>query len=463
MSSNPLLTLLAFVVTLGVLIVVHEWGHYRVAKACGVKVLRFSVGFGRVLLRRRRGPDATEFTLSALPLGGYVRMLDEREGPVAPHERLRAFNNRPLLQRTAIVAAGPAANFVLAVLLFALVNVIGVDEPRPVLGTPLAGSLAERAGMRAGDWVQAASVDGQGWTDVQSLPELRWQLTRAVADGRKLYLRVSDAHGHGHRELVLDTDGLGSADLDAQLLRKVGLGGPYSEPLLGELSPGGAGAAAGLKRGDRVLTVDGQPAGDAASLRERIRASAQGVDGDLARPMQWQIERAGQVLSLEVRPRIVRDGNQRLGRIEAMVGSAPELVTVRHDPLQALWLGARRTWEVSALTLGTFGRMLVGEASLKNLSGPITIADYAGQSAQLGLTAYLSFLALVSVSLGVLNLLPLPMLDGGHLMYYLFEGLSGRPVSEWWLRQLQRAGVLVMLLMMALALSNDMARLAGLH
>ncbi|MFN5046476.1 RIP metalloprotease RseP, partial [Roseateles sp.] len=196
-----LTTLLAFVVTLGVLIVVHEWGHYRVAKACGVKVLRFSVGFGRVLLRRQRGE--TEFTLSALPLGGYVRMLDEREGPVSPAERERAFNNRPLWQRAAIVAAGPAANFVLAILLFAAVGLLGVEEPKPVLGSPLAGSLADKAGLRAGDLVRAVSTDGEDWQELQSLPQLRWQLTQAVSEGRKLHLSVSDAQGHGQRQLVL--------------------------------------------------------------------------------------------------------------------------------------------------------------------------------------------------------------------------------------------------------------------
>lgn len=272
-------TVLAFILTLGVLIVVHEWGHYRVARACGVKVLRFSVGFGRVIWRRQNGPDATEFTLSALPLGGYVRMLDEREGPVAPHQRAQAFNNKPLRQRAAIVAAGPIANFLLAIALFALVNVMGVEEPKPVLGAPLAGSLAERAGMRAGDWVQATSLDGQNWNDLQSLPELRWQLTQAVSDGRKLHLTISDAQGHGRRVLALDTDALAGSDLDAQLLRRLGLGGPFSEPVLGVVTAGGAAERAGLKRGDRVLTVDGQPASDAAALRERIRASAQGADG----------------------------------------------------------------------------------------------------------------------------------------------------------------------------------------
>lgn len=453
-------SLLAFVLTLGVLIVVHEYGHYRVARACGVKVLRFSVGFGRVIWRYRKHPEATEFTLSALPLGGYVRMLDEREGPVAPEERAQAFNNRPLLQRTAIVAAGPIANLLLAVLLLAAVNWIGQDEPKAVLGAPLAGSLAERAGMRAGDWVQAVSRDGQDWQELRSLPELRWQLTQAVGARAKLYLNLSDKDGHGRRAVLLDTDALEGRDLDAALLRKLGLGGAYSEPVLGALVPSGAGAAAGLRQGDQVLSVDGVPVLDAASLRERIRAAVQ--DGR-PRTMQWQLRRAGELLSIEVTPRLADDAGKTIGRIEAMVGAAPQFVKVSYGFAEGLMKGAERTWEVASMTLTTLGRMLIGEASLKNLSGPLTIADYAGQSAQLGITPFLSFLALVSVSLGVLNLLPLPMLDGGHLMYYLFEGLSGRPVSEWWLAQLQRVGVFVMLLMMTLALSNDVTRLLGLH
>ncbi len=456
-----MITALAFLLTLAVLIVVHEWGHYRMARVCGVKVLRFSVGFGRVILRRQRGPEATEFTLSALPLGGYVRMLDEREGPVAPHQREQAFNRKPLHQRAAIVAAGPLANLVLAIALFGLVNWMGVEEPRALLGAPLPGSVAERAGMRAGDWVQASSRDGQDWQELQSLPQLRWRLAQAVEAGEPLHLSVSDSQGHGRRELLLDTAALASRELDAELMRKLGLGSAYSEPVLGELRPDGAAAAAGLRAGDRVLSVDGSAIADAASLRERIRAS--GASGEPIAQQLWQVERAGQVLSLTVQPRLVRDGGQQLGRIEAMVGAPPQMVSISHGPLQALWLGAERTWDLSLMMLKTLGRMLVGDASLKHLSGPITIADYAGRSAEMGLTVYLGFLAAVSVSLGVLNLLPLPMLDGGHLMYYLFEGLSGRPVSEWWLKQLQRAGVLILLLMMTLALSNDMARLLGLH
>ena len=453
-------TVLAFLVTLGVLITVHEYGHYRVARACGVKVLRFSIGFGRVLWRRQASPDATEFTLCMLPLGGYVRMLDEREGPVPPALRAQAFNNRPLLQRTAVVAAGPIANLLLAALLFASANWLGQEEIKPVLGAPQAGSLAERAGMRAGDWVTAASTDGLDWQDVRSLADLRWQISEAVAHAQALHLSVSDARGHGRRDLLLATDQVGGQELDAQLMHRIGLGGPMSEPVLGRITAGGAAEQAGLRSGDRVRLVDGEPVLDAASLREQIRAA---LDGTQARTMHWTIERAGAAVSIVVTPKVVSDNGRQIGRIEAMVGEPPQMVTLRYGPLDGLWRGALRTWEVSTMTLKVFGRMLIGEASLKNLSGPLTIADYAGQSARLGLTYYLSFLAMVSVSLGVLNLLPLPMLDGGHLMYYLFEGLSGRPVSEWWLKQLQRAGALLLMLMMVLALSNDMARLTGLH
>jgi len=452
-------TILAFILTLGVLIVVHEYGHYRVARACGVKVLRFSVGFGRVIWRRQAGPDATEFTLCALPLGGYVRMLDEREGPVPPALREQAFNNRPLRQRVAVVAAGPIANLLLAVLLFAAVNWVGVDEPKAVLGTPLASSLAERAGLRAGDLVQATSRDGQEWRELQSLPELFRLMAEAVADGGKLHLEVGPDGGHGRRALVLDTDGLNAREFDAKLVREIGLT-QFGEALLGRVSPGGAGDRAGLREGDRVLSIDGAPVSDAAGLRERIRAAVEGAQG---RVMQWRVERAGRAVELEVQPRVVDDAGRKIGRIEVVIGGTPALVHVSHGPVEGLLRSVERTWDMSWTMLKVFGRMLIGEASLKNLSGPLTIADYAGQSARLGLIQFVLFLAGVSVSLGVVNLLPLPMLDGGHLMYYLFEGLSGRPVSEWWQWQLQRVGALILVLMMVLALSNDVARLAGLH
>nr|WP_205964298.1 RIP metalloprotease RseP [Ramlibacter agri] len=453
-----MLTVLAFIVALGLLIAVHEYGHYRVAVACGVKVLRFSIGFGTTLFawrpkKQRPGQD-TEFVIGAFPLGGYVKMLDEREGDVAPAERHRAFNTQPLKKRAAIVAAGPIANLLLAILLYAGVNWLGVQEPQAILASPVPDSIAAQAGVRGGERVVRAGFEGDSTEPVRSFEELRWLLTRGALDGRDLRL-VLDRE----REVLLPLSQVSGREADAQLMRKVGVLAPWTPAQMGEVMAGSAAQRAGLQKGDIVRQAGAVAIVDGQQLREFIRGQVQG-----SKPLtsSWQVERGGRMVTLQVTPEVMNDpGVPPYGRIGAFVGAPPAMVTVRYGPVEGLWKGAVRTWEVSELTLRMMGRMVIGQASLKNLSGPLTIADYAGKSASLGFTQYLLFLALISVSLGVLNLLPLPVLDGGHLMYYLWEAVTGRSISDAWMERLQRGGVAVLLVMMSIALFNDVTRLFG--
>lgn len=454
-----MLTLLAFIVALGILIAVHEYGHYRVAVACGIKVLKFSIGFGKPIYTWRLKNNPTEFSIGMLPLGGYVKMLDEREGPVDAAECHLAFNTQPLKSRAAVVAAGPAANLLLAILLYSLVNWIGLQEPKALLASPAPGSVAERAGLRGQEWVKQAAFEDEVFEEVRSFEDLRWRLTQGALTGRDVRLAVSNgsaAQDTPAREVLLKLADLKTSDADAQLFRKIGILGPWTPPVIGEIMAGGAAAKAGLLAGDIVQRAGATAIVDGQQLREIIRSSkfASGAQ-------TWQVLRAGQKLDISVTPEPRQEGQISVGRIGAFVGSPPEMVTVRYDLLDGLWQGAVRTWEVSVLTLKMMGKMVIGQASLKNLSGPLTIADYAGKSASLGWTAYLLFLALISVSLGVLNLLPLPVLDGGHLMYYLWEAFTGRSPSQAWMEGLQRGGVAVLLCMMSIALFNDVTRIFG--
>lgn len=449
-----MLTLISFIVTLGILIAVHEYGHYRVAVACGIKVLKFSIGFGKPIYSWKLKNKATEFSIGMLPLGGYVKMLDEREAPVDPAERHLAFNTQPLKSRAAVVAAGPAANLLLAVLLYAILNWSGLQEPKAVLATPVAGSLAEKAGLRGQELVAQAALDGDEPQEIRSFEDLRWRLTQGALDGRDLTLVMGGDGASAGRTVRLPLSTLGAPEADAQLFRRIGILGPWTRPEIGDVMAGGAAEKSGLRSGDVVLRVGDTAVMDGPHLRELIRTSA-------AVPQSWQIMRADQPLSLQVTPELKPVNGTMVPRIDAYVGAPAELVTVRYGFVDGLWQGAVRTWQVSTLTLRLMGKMLTGQASLKNLSGPLTIADYAGKSASLGLSYYLTFLALVSVSLGVLNLLPLPVLDGGHLMYYLWEGITGRGVSDAWMDRLQRGGVAILLGMMCVALFNDVTRLLG--
>lgn len=451
-----MLTVAAFLLALGVLIAVHEYGHYRVAVACGVKVLRFSIGMGKPLVRWHWRGGETEFVLALLPLGGYVRMLDEREAEVPAEALARAFNRQSLWKRAAIVAAGPVANLLLAVLLFGAVNWIGLQEPKPILSAPVSGSLAAQAGIQSGDWVQRLHI-GNDVHDVASLEGLRWQLAQAALRHQNVRLDIQSAAGDiRSAELKLST--LPSDAHDDQLAQRIGIIGPWSAPVIGEVIADGAAAKAGLQPGDRVQSVDGQRVLDAAQLRAVIRQAAK--DGQQV-TQTWLVERSGQMLTLSVAPDTVQDGPTRIGKIGAYVGAAPATVRVRYGLWDGLVAGLSKTWEIAALSLKMLGRMVLGEASLSNLSGPLTIADYAGKSASQGPVSYLLFLGLISVSLGVLNLLPLPVLDGGHLMYYLWEAVTGRPVGAVWMERLQRAGIGVLLATMAMAFFNDINRLLG--
>ncbi|MEO8675489.1 MAG: RIP metalloprotease RseP [Casimicrobiaceae bacterium] len=441
---------LAFLVVLGVLVVFHELGHFWVARLLGVKVLRFSVGFGRVVWSRRFGADRTEWALSAIPLGGYVKMADEREGDVAPADLPRAFNRQGVGKRIAIVAAGPIANLVLAVLLFAGTYVAGVPGEIALLAAPATGTPAAIAGVRDGDLVTA--VDD---APVRSWQDLRWRMLRASGNADAA-LTIERPDGAKATRIV-PLASLASGDWEGNFMPLLGLTADLGAPVIDRVIEGKPAARAGILAGDRIVAIDGVAVSSPADAANRTNAKP-------GAPVTFRIARSGSEFDVPLTTDVVEQAGKRVGiagvQLKVDPATAARLaVTVRYGVVEALGQGARKTWELSVFTLKMLGRILTGEASLKNISGPITMASYAGQSAHQGMLVFVGYLALISISLGVLNLLPIPLLDGGHLLYYFAELMKGSPVSDRAFEVGQRIGIAVLAVLMALAFFNDLSRL----
>lgn len=453
--SMFLISALAFLFAIGVLVAVHEWGHYIVARMAGVKVLRFSIGFGRRLFSWHSGVDNTEYCISAIPLGGYVKLLDEREGNVDARERHRAFNRQPVRARIAILVAGPAMNFLFAVLAFWMMYVAGVPGLQSVIGEVKPDSIAAEAGLQAEDRIVAVNGDDVATWEGAVLGLLDGMLTGSV-----IRVAVQAADSEVPRNVLLDVeDRIQALTEPGMLLPGLGLSPwmPALEPVLGEVVATGSAAAAGLQSGDRVLA-----AGDV-----RFTAWAEWVDFVRERPgeiLQLSILRDGQELELPlaVEAQLQADGTA-VGRIGAAVDVPPGFMDQysaeqRYGLLAALPVAIDRTWSMSLLTVRMLGRMVTGDVSVKNISGPINIAQYAGYSAAIGLASFLSFLAVVSLSLGILNLLPIPILDGGQIVYQLIEAVKGQPLSEKAQILGQQIGITLLVMIMGFAFYNDLSR-----
>lgn len=445
-------SVMSFLVALGVLIAIHEFGHFWVARKVGVKVLKFSIGFGKPLWTKTFGEDSTEFSISAIPLGGYVKMLDEREGEVAEHELHRAFTQKSLGQRSAVVFAGPAANFIFAIIAYWVVFMLGVPGMKPIVDAVEVNSPFAQAGMQQGD--EILSVNGK---DTPTLEAARMVIIESILDNAKVEVKVTQP-ATGERTLTLDLSETPVDAISGNLLQYLGFN-PYRPklpPVIGRVVDGGAGQAAGLREGDEIVSVDGKTMDDWVKWAEYVRSKPE-------QPIELVILRDGAQMTLTVTPALIETQSGKIGR----VGLAPYVPENFYDELKAtqqysffpgLVASIEKTWDMSVLTLQMLWKMLVGQASIENISGPISIAQYAGMSAQIGYISFISFMAIISVSLGVLNLLPVPLLDGGHLMYYMAEFIKGSPVSE--AAQLigQKIGIVLLGSLMFLAVINDLTR-----
>ncbi len=452
---NFLTALFSFIIVAGILVLVHEFGHYSVARLLGVKVLNFSIGLGAPIWSKQT-KSGTTWQVGALPLGGYVKMLDERTAkePLAAHELPYAFNRQSVGKRFAIIAAGPVANFLLAILLFAGVFATGIDEPAAVLAAPQLNTPAEDAGFVGGEVIvgvrHLSNAQPNALQVVRSWSEFRWKLLEAALDEKFIVLVAKVGQRTYHYPLDLRSVFCVGSDNCMEVL---GFSPGNVTPKVARLDPNSPAEQAGLHKGDRILAVDGNAVNDLRSWVNNIKTHP-------GQKMVLKVEREGNLISLPVMPETINSpGGASIGRIGAVFEAEMKWVKVQYDLLEAIWLSMRKTWEVTTFSVRTFGRMIMGEVSLTNLAGPVSIADYAGKSARLGLASFASFLALVSISLGILNLLPIPILDGGYLLYYSVEAVTGRALSDRWQLILQRVGIICIIALSMIALFNDLSRL----
>jgi len=449
-----MLTIFAFLMTLSVLIAIHEYGHFQVARWCGVKVLRFSIGFGNPLFRKSFGKDNTEFVIAALPFGGYVKMLDEREGEIAASEDLaRAFNRQSVWKRIAIVSAGPAANLLLAIFLYWILFMHGVMGIKPLLGDVASDTPAAQSLLQSGDLIQ--KVAG---TATPTWQEVRWVMLQKSLETDAVEIEVLSKSG-GQSKHSLSLRSIGSDDYENDFLDKLGLVPyqPETPAIIGDLLAGSAAERSGLRSGDILISASGKSINSWEQFVAIIRNHPQ-------KPVQLLVRRGSASLALEIVPETIIEAGKRIGKIGDM-NKVDDAVferfisRVSYGPLDALVKASDKTWETSIFSLKMLGNMITGDVSWKGISGPVTIASYAGQSAHIGWKAFLGFLALISISLGVLNLLPVPVLDGGHLMYYMVEIFKGSPVSEAAMELGQRVGLFLLGLLMIVAFYNDINRI----
>jgi regulator of sigma E protease len=462
------LTIIAFIITIGIIVTIHEYGHFQVARWCGVKVLRFSIGFGKPLWRKTIGDDKTEFVLAAIPFGGYVKMLDENElkaemeyGEAAKLQSdyteadlARAFNRQSVYKRIAIVLAGPVANLLLAIVIYWILLMQGVVGMRPIIGEVNSTSIAAKANLVKGEIIQ--SIDGKSvttWSDVS------WILLEASLENKVVLIKTETDNNELHQH-KLDLTGL-NQDADDDILTKIGLSmyRPTVLPIIEEVLPNGAAKAAGLVAGDRISYIDDRPV-------ETWSAVVNIVKSNPGKTLHFEVERQKELIKLLVTPDTVKENNKAVGKIGAAVKVDEHklenlLIKQKFSSWDSLSMAIGKTWKTSAFSLKMMWYMVTGQTSWKGISGPVTIASYAGESANHGFTAFLSFIALISISIGVLNLLPIPVLDGGHLMYYMAEIIKGSAVSEQTMLIGQKIGIGLLSLLMMLAIFNDFNRIVA--